>query len=301
MVHTVKRMVSALLAAAVWAVCLTGCAGSEEHGQPLSLWFYNRREQMLMTGSALRPVRYTGPETVADLCGALLEGPAESGGLVSPIPEGTRLLGWRLEEGELTLDLSQPYGDLVGIDLTLADCCLALTMTQLAGVEQVRITVNGRELPERDRQVFSPQDVMRSGEAELRQVTACLYFRRAGGEDLGFERRRLQLNREDSAAQAVIQALLAGPQEEGLEGLLPGDLEVLGVRVERGMCTLNLSGAFTQHIPDSREEQLLVVVSLAESLCSLEEVEQVRLLVEGQRLTAYGALDLSQPLTAVEP
>ena len=79
-------------------------------------------------------------ETAPALMAALLARPEEPG-LSSPFPAGVRLLSWSLEEGQLRLDLSEQYGNLSGVDLTLADLCITLTFCQLEEVESVYITV----------------------------------------------------------------------------------------------------------------------------------------------------------------
>ena len=80
-----------------------------------------------------------GSEPVAGLLSLLLAGP-EREDLVSPFPRGVTLHSWQLEEGRVTLDLSEGYGGLAGAELTLADGCLVLTLCQLPEVEEVYIT-----------------------------------------------------------------------------------------------------------------------------------------------------------------
>ena len=48
-----------------------------------------------------------------------------------------------MNNGLLTVDFSSTYGTLSGIDLTLADYSVVLTLTQLEEVETVMITVGG--------------------------------------------------------------------------------------------------------------------------------------------------------------
>ncbi|UQT50470.1 GerMN domain-containing protein [Flavonifractor plautii] len=69
--------------------------------------------------------------------------PAGDPGPRHPLPRGVRLLSWELEEGRLHLDLSEQYGGLSGVDLTVADACLTLTLCQVEGVESVYVTVEG--------------------------------------------------------------------------------------------------------------------------------------------------------------
>ena len=184
----------------------------------------------------------------------------------------------------------------------MADYCITLTLTQLDGVEEVCITANGSQLPYRDRQVFTAQDVMFTGaEEEPVEVTAALHFRRKGSRELGFEFRVFQLTENDSVAQVVLNALLAGPQDDGLERILPTDLKVLSVRQEGKVCYVDLSGAFLREVPAEEWEQRMVIDSLVNTLCSLENVEQVQLLVEGQNLEWYGDILVSQPTQDQDP
>ena len=57
------------------------------------------------------------------------------------------LRSWTLNNGLLTVDFSSTYGTLSGIDLTLADYSVVLTLTQLEEVETVMITVGERCSP----------------------------------------------------------------------------------------------------------------------------------------------------------
>ena len=62
------------------------------------------------------------------------------------------------------LDLSGQYGGLTGVDLTVADACLALTLSQAPGVETVYVTVEGGEIPYRPIQDLGAGDVLFPGE-----------------------------------------------------------------------------------------------------------------------------------------
>ena len=127
------------------------------------------------------------------------------------------------------------------------------------------------------------------------EVTAALHFRRSDSRELGFEFRVFQLTESDSVAQVVLEALIAGPQDEGLEPVLPADLKVLSARLEGKVCYVDLSGVFLEQIPQEKWEQQMVIDSLVNTLCSMENVEQVQILVEGQLLEWYGDVPVNQP------
>lgn len=283
-----------LILTAVLLLTLCACAAGSGTEESLSVWFVSRENDV---SPELSTVGYAGAADVPSLMEALLTGPSMHPGLRSPIPEGTRLLEWSIKGNLANVDLSEEYDDLSGAALTIADYCITLTLTQLEAVENVRITVEGRSVPGRTKQVFSAADVVLSGaEEEPVELTAALCFRRIGGNELGEELRVFRLTENQSATLAVLQALLIGPTEPGLQALLPQGVEVYSARVEAGVCYADFSELLLTGIPESREEQLLVLDSIVDSLKSLGHVQSVQFLVEGEPLHYYGSVDVSQPL-----
>lgn len=289
------RKLSLLLAAVLlFGLCACSFVQSAEEDS-LSLWFVSQREN---GNPELKSYHYEGTADVPSMMEALLTGPAVTTGLRSAIPEGTRLLSWSVKGDLAKLDLSEPYDTLEGVALTLADYCITLTLTQLENVKNVHITVNGRDVSRRGKQIFSASDVVLSGaEEEPVELTAALCFRRIGGNELGEELRVFRLTESQSATLAVLQALLSGPTEPGLQALLPQGVEVYSARVEAGVCYADFSAALLTDIPVSLEQQRLVLDSIVESLQSLGHVQAVQILVEGEPLSDYGQVDVSQPLS----
>ena len=135
----------------------SGQAGPPPEGQ-VSVYFLTDPDQPGGDGSVpAREFRVLPEDTggVEGLIRLLLNGP-ESLTLRSPFPQGTALRAWRLEEGLVTIDLSEAYGGLSGVGLTLADACIVLTLCQLEEVDRVYLTVEGRPRPFRD-QVMEPE------------------------------------------------------------------------------------------------------------------------------------------------
>lgn len=289
-----KKAAVKLLGAALALALAWGCApAAPAEDEGLRLWFPTQGRQLT---AALDSCPYEGAATVPAMLEALLAGPpAEEVGLAAPIPGGTKVLSWSVEHRVAQVELSAAYAELVGVELTLADYCITLTLAQLPGVDGVRVTASGAGQSYRDRHVLYPGDVLFSGAEEVPvEVTAALYFRREGGDSLGFELRVFRLTEDKAPAKAVLEALLAGPREEGLSPLLPAGLAVRSAWVDSGVCCADLSGQLLE-LPE--EERALAAASIVETLCSLDTVEQVQLLVEGEVVGEFGGLDLSQPLT----
>ncbi len=248
------------------------------------------RERLDRRGQAVSTVAYSGEENVGSVLAALLDGPPEGSDLISPFPEGTELLGWKRSGSIIQVTFSAPYGALTGVEQTVADYCVTLTLTQLTGVDGVRIAAEGSD---RSLRILRREDVVFSGvEEEPVEVTAMLCFRRMGTNELGVELRTFRLTESESAALAVLEALLAGPSDAGLERLIPGGVEAWSARVDDGVCYADFSGALTEHIPESAQEQELIIRSIVESLCSLSYVQTVQIQVEGEALRSYGTVEL---------
>ena len=84
-------------------------------------------------------------------------------GLTSPFPRGVSLLSWDWDEeepGVLRITLSEQYGALTDISLTLADYCIVLTLSQLEEVEGVEIRSGGHSAGYRSHQTLRADEVL---------------------------------------------------------------------------------------------------------------------------------------------
>ena len=139
---------------------LSACGGREkpEPEGPV-LWFCSGGEGH---GPALSAQPYEGEVQPEALLSALLAGPGQEG-LASPFPRGVTLrrCAWDEERpGVLLVDLSEQYGALADVSLSLADYSIVLTLSQVEGVESVEITAGGRKVSYRSHQTLSAQEAV---------------------------------------------------------------------------------------------------------------------------------------------
>ena len=181
------------------------------------------------------------------------------------MPGGTTLLSLSVLGNWARVDFSRQYARLAGIDLTLADYCVTLTLTQLDGVNAVSITSGGRELPYRETQTLTAADPLLSmREDALRPITVSLYFLDPTSGALRAEKRALALYEGQTRVNALLEALAQGPESGALAALLPEEFTVLSARVEEGTCYLNLPSDADLGISPRQTVESLVL-----SLCSL--------------------------------
>ena len=149
-----------LLVLLLTVLLLSACGGREkpELEGPV-LWFCTGGEGH---GPALSAQPYQGEFQPEALLAALLAGPTQEG-LASPFPRGVALrrCAWDEERpGVLLVDLSEQYGALADVSLSLADYSIVLTLSQAEGVESVEITAGGRRVSYRSHQTLSAQEAL---------------------------------------------------------------------------------------------------------------------------------------------
>lgn len=301
-----KKLLTLFLAA---LLLTSGCAPAEEtppEGQVGYDLYFREADLTSAAGqSALRAEQIFLPAETADEIGTqktaeylvqkLLEGPTDEG-LRNTIPAGTSLLSLKLLGTRAWVDLSAEYERLSGVALTMADYALTLTLTQLPQIMSVRINVQGRELAYRDTQVLTPQAILLAPEGDiLGTVVVQLYFVNEILE-LQAEERVLDLYEGDTQISAVVQALKEGPEGNGLFPAFPEDFRIGKVWLEDTVCYVNLSSALLESM-EYTEGLSVTLQSLGKSLCSLDTVEEVRYLVDGEVADRYGSVDISEPCT----
>lgn len=230
------------------------------------------------------------------LMNALLSGPEESE-YCSPFPAGTSLRSVRISGGRATVDMSTVYSSLSGVELTVADYCITLTLTQLAEIRSVMITVNGQHLAYRDIQAFTARDVLlSSAEDVVATVDAEIFFLNAEGT-LVSEPRTLQLFEGDTRAETLVAALLGGPENKELTNPLPAGFAVQSVWVKDGRCYVNLSNTMLTSLPEGTQLEM-TVQAMASSLLSLRTVQEVQFLLDAEPTERIGDVDVSRLFTA---
>ena len=170
---------------------------------------------------------------------------------------------------------------------------MTLTLTQLDGVNAVSITSGGRELPYRETQTLTAADPLLSmREDALRPITVSLYFLDPTSGALRAEKRALALYAGQTRVNALLEALAQGPESGALAALLPEEFTVLSARVEEGTCYLNLPSDADLGISPRQTVESLVL-----SLCSLDTVERVQIVVDGEIAAQLNGVNVGEPLT----
>ena len=271
-----RRMIAGFLALMLCLLC--GCGVREEPVEEgLHLYHLTQEEARLggdIISTTLIPWEEL-PESREEQAAVVLEQLLTD--VNSPLPRGTVLRSVTVSGSSVHVDLGGAYSQLSGVDLTIADYCIALSLTQLTGIYAVRVLCEGREVSYRSKQLLLASDALLSSMDDVvRTLTATLYFPDETGA-LVAEDRLLTQYEGDSTAQVVLEALLEGPQSDELLPLLPEGIVGISVRLAEGQCHLNVPADSLSLLQQSH-----ALDAIADSLRSAEGIRSVLLYVDGE-------------------
>lgn len=235
-----------------------------------------------------------------ELMQALLEGP-HTLDLHSPFPDGVSVNFMSVSEEKQTIwvDLSGEYGILTGYNLTVADYCITMTLTQLPGIEIIKVTVNGEVMSDRNRQTMRTGDVLFSAtEEEPDTFLAALYFPEQSGGTLTAEYRLVDRQEGRDAVEVVLDELLSGPVTSEACLSMPKNTRVRSLAIRDRICYVDLSKEFVVNAPMEEDVAGLTLFALVNTLCVRSGVSQVQLLIEGEIVEYYGNVSAGVPLSA---
>lgn len=141
------------------------------------------------------------------------------------------------------------------------------------------------------------QAVTDSSVQAQRDVT--LYFSSEDGDHLISETRQILCGGDEGCIRSVIEALVAGPVQQGL-AVLPTKTQILHVGIEEGTAILDFSPEVSSGHPGGSQSELLTVYALANSVAvNFPHLRQIAVQINGQVVdTLKGHVDLRRPLIA---
>lgn len=226
---------------------------------------------------------------------------------INIIPEDVEIEGVTfINDTDLIIRFSKEYKNMTTIQEVLGRSALVLTLTDINGIDNVRIYVDDEELLKstgepvgdlnRDNIRLNPQ--IFSEEVEVNTRILNLYF---GNEDISgleLEKRIVKTTSDRSLEEQIFDELLKGSEKEGLYSYIPQDITVLDINTIDNITYIDLSREFDARHPLGRQAQELAIYSIVNSLTSMPElmIEEVQFLIESQKINEYnGYIDISQP------
>lgn len=230
---------------------------------------------------------------------ALADGP-KTEGLRNPIPEGTKLLGISIKDNVAVVDFSENFLHTNGLEEVTARLSVVNTLTQINGIEKVRLHIEGEEmigpsgLPLGD---MEPAQLNEDGTPTPgKSMTVTLYFSDNEAMYLVGEKRDVTVNEGDKPEAVVFRELIKGPQTDDLWDAIPEGTKLLSVNTKNELCTIDLSKEFVDNSPGGTTSEMMAVYSVVNSLTSLEGVKKVQFLIDGKKREIYTHMIFDKPI-----
>ena len=234
----------------------------------------------------------TAEELTMQLLEQLLTPPAGTT-LRSALPTGTRFLSVSVANGLCTVDVSREFESRRFYAMSAQ--CLSLlsvvnTLTALEEIDRVEFTVEGDLLIRygslsitaplvRDERCVG---LVRTG---LGEIEGILYLVHGNRGQLVAIPAKLRPSPSTTLPELVLQQLLQDPGTNGIRSCIPAGTRLLSASVEGGICTVDLSAEYLDQ-PDLLPWSGRVI---AATLCELEGINGVRILVNGSVPSGFDA------------
>lgn len=294
-----RRIIPLLL---ITALLLTACIGANDPSnmeQPV--YFYYRTATVDFSsedGVICAEIRDLGDRGVSDreLFEQYFGGPIHSD-LISPFTQDTEFFGASRRGGTLEIELIRNKSTPEEFEHSLAYACIAKTGLALDGVRKVRILVRTGDGVLEDDVLLSEKDLLLydSGLISQDTVDVNLYYMDETGSFLLTEKRTIPAMSQNALPKAVLELLLSPPQNGGMRMPLPPGSAILDVNVEHGICSVDFNSDFYTNRSEDEQTERLTILSVVNTLCELDGINQVQFYSRGALLYRYGGLDLSTP------
>ncbi len=253
----------------------------------------------LVSGAGVSDERYIIQE--------LIKGP-DSEELSPVMPRGTQLLSVETDvNGLCTVDFSAEFmenrpeterQELITI------YAIVNSLSSLESVTGVKITIEGKQTEiyrymELSRVLTAYDGIIGPVRSGMNEMGVSLYMKSWSPDYLAglpeIIKRRVNITTEEQ----LLQLLISFDPPEGFSNPIPKGTDINSVSVTDGNCVVDLSEDFLTVNSKDASVQRLSALSIAATLCQLEYIDTVRILVDGESAVLSG-YDISQPITIAD-
>ena len=210
----------------------------------------------------------------------------------APLADGFKLLGYTLENGQLTMNFDDKYKSMDITKEVLTRAAIVRTVTQIPEISLVSFTVQGEMLADSSGMAIGTMNadsfIENAGDEinAYEKVNLKLYYANEDGTGLVEENRRnVVYNSNISLEKLVVEQLVKGPLMEGAYPTINPSTKIISVSVKDGICYVNLGSDFLSQ-PNSVSAEV-TIYSITNSLVELSNVNKVQISIGGETNVTY--------------
>lgn len=279
-----KKMKKTLVVLIILSLlALTSACLVKDKTAEITLYYANEDNSRVLTEK--RDVKIPRDKTIPQLAvEELLKGP-ETDDLKSTIPEGTKLLKLDVKDKIATVNLSKDFSGFPGtMAESFAVISIVNTLTDLEGIEQVQILVDGNELIAPS---GNPYGLLKYYDIEqinqdLNKQVVTLYFPDKQAMYVVPEQR--EVTKDEPIEETVVKELMKGPKTPDLaKTTIPEEAKLLSVEIKDKIAYVNFSRELVEKHVGGSTGEMMTILPIVNSLTELPQIEKVQFLVEGKK------------------
>lgn len=276
-------------------VFLTGCASNEENTQSYKIYFLSD-DRTSLSALDYELSEEGGVEDQIEEVLAILASEPKEDGLSSPI-EGFDILWTSLSGNALSVNVSNEYEDLDGIEEILVRASIVCSLCSIDGVDSVSFLCDGEELTTKNEETVGAMTaqmfILSSGDEidSYEKAQLHLYFANESGDRLVDTYRTVVYNANISLERLVVEEVLKGPNSDVVYPTLNEAAQILSVTTRDGVCYINFDKNFLEEPYKVTSE--VAIYSLVNSLTELTSVQEVQILIDGETDRDFMDMSLS--------
>ncbi len=289
-----KKIISLLLVITALTVAFSGC-GKEK--TEIKVYFKDSvsnelSEETRLVEAGKNP---TATELAKISIDKLIEGPQNEKN-TAVIDAEAKLLSLTVSDGVATVNMSKHFLQKTGAGAIILRFAFINTLCSIDGIDGIVIQVDGTpivsETSGKEFGVLSISDIALN---TVDNTTIDLYFPDKSGEKLILERRTVNVQQTLSLEKTIISELIKGTSDENLNPAVPIGTKLLNIETKDNVCYVNFSEEFCTKTSSGSTATTLTLYSVVNSLCSLENVSSVQILVNGETGVEFGNFVLDIP------
>lgn len=238
-----------------------------------------------------RGIEYKSPEDkYVRTLEELVKGPQDTARFeAESINKAVKVIGAKVEEGKLTVELSKEFAVFSGsMHEGAVVASVVDTMLQFPELKKVRILVEGQELISPKGEPYGFMEYMDFSTNDLSEREITLYFADSQAMYMVPEKRTVLVRKDITDAdfyRVVLEELLKGPQTENLYRTIPEEVKVEYVELDGDILKVDFSEEMhTKHWGGAAGEAM-TVNSLADTMTEFENIKGVLPTVDGGPLS----------------
>lgn len=280
----------------------SGCGDNQnqdiQDGMEINMYYLNKEETKITT--EIKNIEYTSTKEMIVVVLQMLAKAPENVELKSPISSAFTIVSYAYEDGKVTVTFSEKYKNLSNTTEILTRAAIVRTLTQVPGVENVCMTINGEPLTDSAGNAvgfMTANDFIDNEGEEINayeKTVLRLYFANENGDKLVAINRSIIYNSNISLEKLVVEQLISGPISNDSYQTLNPNTKLISTNVKDGVCYVDFDSSFlNQNLKVTSD---VTIYSIVNSLVELSNVNKVQFSVDGESTATFKE---KYPLTTV--